>query len=224
MARKVVPRASSEQTREKILTVAQKLFADAGFDAVSMRHVGGEADVPFALVTYHFETKLGLYKAVFRQWGGTISAQRMEQLQSIELGKDAYCNFLAIAKALVEPMMRLRQMEHGRDFVRLLAREVNDPIENGRGIVKEYLDPVACKTIEVLSDAAPDVPMSRLYWAYHFAVGALAVNYTDSGRLERISSNVCSLDNLAELTDEVTHFIAAGMMSVLRRSGSDQTN
>ena len=223
MARKVVPRASSEQTREKILTVAQKLFADAGFDAVSMRQGGGEADVPFALVTYHFKTKLGLYKAVFKQWGETISAQRMAQLQSIELGEDAYGNFLAIAKALVEPMMRLRQMKHGRDFVRLIAREVHDPVENERGIVEEYLDPVARMTIDILREAAPDVPLPRCYWAYHFAVGALAVNYTDSGRLERISGNICTLDNLAELTEEATHFIAAGLMSVLRRNSLKQT-
>lgn len=216
MARKVVPRASSEQTRAKILTVAQKLFAEAGFDAVSMRQVGSEADVPFALVTYHFETKLGLYKAVFRQWGDTLSAQRMDQLDTIALGDDVYSNFLAIAKALVEPMMRLRQMKGGREFVRLIAREVNDPIESERGIVQEYLDPVAHKTIKIMHEAVPQAPMNRLYWAYHFAVGALAVNYTESGRLERISGDLCGYDDPAELTEEVTRFIAAGLTSIVR--------
>ena len=220
MARKVVPRASSEQTREKLLTVAQKLFADAGFDGVSMRQVGSHADMPFALVTYHFKTKLGLYKAVFRQWGDTISAERMEHLDQIELGNDAEKNFLAIARALVEPMMRLREMENGRDFVRLIAREVNDPVENARGIIEEHLDPVALKTIAILRAAAPHVPIARIYWTYHLAVGALAVNYTDSGRLERLSDNVCSLDDVKELTEETTYFVAAGLSSVLRAHGA----
>jgi hypothetical protein len=38
----------------------------------------------------------------------------------------------------------------GLDFTRLIAREICDPMESERGIVAEYLDPVAFAALELL--------------------------------------------------------------------------
>lgn len=216
MAETVQARAGGERTREKILAVAEGLFAAAGFDGVSVREVGTKAGVPFALVTYHFQNKLGLYKAVFQRRGEAIFSERMARLQAIVLGPDAYANFSAIAKALVEPLMRTRGMEGGPEFGRLLAREIHDPIEGGRGIVQEYFDPIAQVVIDLLQRAAPDVPFSRVCWAYHFAVGALAINHADTGRIERLSKGQCRATNVDELIEELTVFITAGFVGALR--------
>ena len=77
--RKVVPTEGGDQTKEKILTAAEKLFAKNGFDGVSMRDVGRAAEVPFALITYHFQTKLGLYQALFRRRQDLLTTQRLER-------------------------------------------------------------------------------------------------------------------------------------------------
>ena len=215
MARQVVPRISSEHTRDKILSVAERLFAGAGFDGVSMREVGAEADVPFSLVTYHFKTKLGLYRAVFQRRSEQITKQRIDALRAIKLQKNRHTNFAAIARALVEPLMRVRLLEGGRDFGRLMAREVGDPVKENRGIVDQYFDPVAIVAIELLRKTCPQTPMSRIYWAYHFAIGALQINHADTGRLERLSGGICLSDNLDELIEELISFIAAGLLGSL---------
>ena len=44
-------------TKERILDVAERLFAERGFDGVSMRDLTREAEVNLAAVNYHFGGK-----------------------------------------------------------------------------------------------------------------------------------------------------------------------
>ncbi|HUX33605.1 MAG TPA: TetR/AcrR family transcriptional regulator [Gemmatimonadaceae bacterium] len=50
-------------TRERILSVARKLFTERGFDAVSVRDIIARAKVNLGAVTYHFGSKEALYNA-----------------------------------------------------------------------------------------------------------------------------------------------------------------
>jgi AcrR family transcriptional regulator len=213
--RKVVPRAGGDQAREKILDSAERLFAGAGFDGVSVRQVGADAEVPFALVTYHFESKLGLYKAVFARRSLLLTTERIDRLRAIRLGKRPRQNFLAIARSLVEPLIEINASAEGRVFSRLLSREINDPVEGGRGIVEQYFDPVAAVTVDTLHQAAPQADLAKVHWAYIFAVGALANANAGTGRVERISGGLCDSNNLASLVEELTNFIAAGFAGAL---------
>ena len=50
------------RTRERILTVARRLFSDNGYDATTIRVVAAEAGVAPNLVTRYFGGKAGLYR------------------------------------------------------------------------------------------------------------------------------------------------------------------
>lgn len=52
-------------TKENILQTALKLFATQGYDATSVRQISKEANANLSAISYHFESKEGLYKAVF---------------------------------------------------------------------------------------------------------------------------------------------------------------
>jgi AcrR family transcriptional regulator len=58
---------TTANTRDRILDAAEMLFAEDGLHAVSIRQIAAAADVPFGLVRYHFESKDGLYRAVFNR-------------------------------------------------------------------------------------------------------------------------------------------------------------
>ena len=62
--------------RERILDQAQRVFAIFGFDGASMRQIAEAAGVPVALVSYHFGSKDGLYRAVFYRRVPAIVEQR----------------------------------------------------------------------------------------------------------------------------------------------------
>jgi len=62
-----LPQRSSSRAaagRDKLLLVAMRLFAERGFDSVTVRDIAGEAGVSVGLINHHFESKDGLRQAV----------------------------------------------------------------------------------------------------------------------------------------------------------------
>ncbi len=53
-------------TKEKILENSHKLFAEKGFNGVSIREIAKECDVNIAAINYHFKNKENLYLATIR--------------------------------------------------------------------------------------------------------------------------------------------------------------
>ena len=69
--------SAGASSRERILQKAERVFGAYGFDGASMRQVAEAADVPVALVSYHFGSKEGLYRAVFERRVPTVVEQRL---------------------------------------------------------------------------------------------------------------------------------------------------
>jgi len=53
--------------KDHILDVAEKVFADLGYDGASTRTISGEAVVNMAMLNYYFGSKEGLFLAVFER-------------------------------------------------------------------------------------------------------------------------------------------------------------
>ena len=58
---------SEISTKEKILINAHKLFADKGFNGVSIRELARECEVNIAAINYHFTNKENLYIETIRE-------------------------------------------------------------------------------------------------------------------------------------------------------------
>jgi AcrR family transcriptional regulator len=116
-----------------------------------MRDIGSAAEVPYALVTYHFKSKLGVYQALFRRRQDLLTNQRVESLRALQLTGDRGADIRAIAAAIVEPLINMRGFPGGVDFARLIAREICDPRQSEHGIVAEFIDPVAHAAIRELT-------------------------------------------------------------------------
>jgi AcrR family transcriptional regulator len=60
-------------TKEKIMEVAEQLFAEKGYDATSVREIVKAADINISMISYYFSSKRGLFeelvksKAVIRE-------------------------------------------------------------------------------------------------------------------------------------------------------------
>ncbi len=55
---------NNTDTRSNIIQIASELFAENGFDAVSIRQISKAANVNIALISYHFGSKEGLFVAI----------------------------------------------------------------------------------------------------------------------------------------------------------------
>ena len=58
-----------ETTAEKVIQAATRLFAERGYDGVSVRDICSEAEVSANAVHYHFQSKQGLFEQIIERFG-----------------------------------------------------------------------------------------------------------------------------------------------------------
>jgi AcrR family transcriptional regulator len=88
-----------EDKKEHILDVAEKIFAELGYEGASTRHLANEAGVNMAMLNYYFGSKDGLLKAVLeRRFSGTrqilneVKEQNISSWEKLLLAFDFYLN------------------------------------------------------------------------------------------------------------------------------------
>lgn len=206
--------ASSDKTRQRILTVAERLFARRGLGSTSLRAIAREADVSFALVSYHFGTKDDLYQAIFERRYGPPTAERLARLAAIDLDAADPRKLERVVAAFLEPILKLRQQRGSRHFATLLAREASDPEESRRGILERYVDPTARAFIGALGKTLPGMPASDVAWGYQFLVGSLVLHLADTSRITRLSGGAARSGDTEAAFARLVDYAAGGMRAL----------
>ncbi|MBL8357201.1 TetR/AcrR family transcriptional regulator [Delftia deserti] len=198
---------TSVSKRERILDAAERLFAEGGFDGVSMRNIAAAAGVGLPLIVYHFETKQNLYRALFDRYKAVLDARLAALRQPLAPGGDPLVH---IVRAFVLPVMQAQGSEAGLAYARLIARETSDPREADRGIVQDYFDPFGMEFIRAIEQALPRQNHDYAHWAYLFAVGALVMSVFDR-RIERLSAGTIRAGDIEHKAEYLVTFIVAGI-------------
>ena len=68
---------TTPHTRDRLLDSAERLFAENGVDATSLRHITNDAEANLASVNYHFGSKEELFRQVFARRIGPINQERL---------------------------------------------------------------------------------------------------------------------------------------------------
>ena len=76
--------ASAEDTQERLLAAAIKLFAQQGFDGTSVKELADAAGVNVSLISYHFGGKENLYRTCLEQFGQSRLASARRLLQPVQ--------------------------------------------------------------------------------------------------------------------------------------------
>ncbi len=128
-------------TRDRLLDQAERLFAEKGYDAVSVRTITHAAECNLAAVNYHFGSKMTLYLEVFRQrW-----VPRTRRIRGCVLSMLSETQFpevkdvaRAVACAFLEGPI---SDEERRRHVQLMQREMTTPTEALDMVVNEVMVP-----------------------------------------------------------------------------------
>ncbi|BCH35650.1 TetR family transcriptional regulator [Mesorhizobium sp. L-8-10] len=195
----------------RILESAEAEFAMHGFDGVSVRQIALRAEVPVALINYHFASKDGLYRAIFVARAPMIVDERIAGLRLAYMETDPDRMLELVIKAVLVPNLHMRSVEKNSNYARILAREVADPKAMERGIIQEFFDPVAHKVIEALKKALPDRRIEELHWGYQMMLGAMVYVMADTGRIRRLSDGRCDPDNDIEATRHLVTMLHAAL-------------
>src|SRR5580704_17595627 len=71
-------------TKQKILDTAERLIAEQGYAATSLRHIIAEAGVNLAAIHYHFASKEDLLDHVIVRKAEPVNQERLARLDRLE--------------------------------------------------------------------------------------------------------------------------------------------
>ena len=177
--------AARPDRKQAILLAAEKLFAQHGYHAVTIRQIAEEAGVPLALVGYYYGAKHELFQAIFEHWNQTIE-ERLSALRSVRQDPADPATLVQIIEAFVGPVLKLRASAEGEYYALLVARELYHAREETDRVLRAYFDPLAHAFIDAMQAALPHASRAEVAWCYQFALGALLHHMSDN-RVERLS-------------------------------------
>lgn len=169
-------RAAEGRTRDRILDVAESLFADRGVGSTSLRRITRAARVNLAAVNYHFRTKEGLVAAVFSRRLDPVIAEQLGLLDEVEARAGEGAPRLEdVLRAVVRPAVAGESGLGARAeaFRRLLGRVFAEPGSRLQRMVKEKFVKLARRVDAMLSRVLPGLSPGELFWRRHLLVGAL---------------------------------------------------
>ncbi|NGO43846.1 TetR/AcrR family transcriptional regulator [Streptomyces ureilyticus] len=168
-------------TRERLLDAAERLFAEHGFAATSLRTVTVTAGANVAAVNYHFGSKEGLLRAVVDRAMTSVNGERLRLLEELRASdrkptvEQLVRAFVVTGASIVE-----RSGTHGRDVARLLGRVMVEPDPAIRRLFGAEVAPVEGQYLQALQTALPQLPPNEVAFRYRAMVGLLALYQSDT--------------------------------------------
>jgi AcrR family transcriptional regulator len=122
-----VIRIDAVATRARIVSAAERLFAERGIDATTLAEINRAANQRNrSAVQYHFGNKEGVIHAILDKHTPGIELRRHAMLDEIEMYDEP--GLRALAEALVLPVAeKLDDPDGGRAFLRLNAQLIGHP-------------------------------------------------------------------------------------------------
>lgn len=209
-------------TRERILTTAERLFAEGGVATTSLRSITSLAHVNLAAVNYHFGSKDALIEAVYERRLGPLNRARLRNLDALE-ARAAPLAVADVVEAFVSPIVDFsaRDAKEGLVFVRLLAQTYSEAAQGfGKPFAREHAG-VIDRYRAALKRALPQLGITELEWRLQFMVGAVNHAVADTVLLHPAADEAAAPD-LRGAARELVPFIVAGLQARGARNAADR--
>ena len=211
-------RSDGEQTRQRILEAAEKLFSVDGYSGVSLRQTTGEAGVDLALIKYYFGSKEGLFDAVLASRVDKMSELRLQGLAQVVIRPNSRDTVEELLQVFLRPMLgkSLKEAKGLKNYRLLIALVTNSRAWQDQ-VFKEHYDPVARQFIDALAATLPDVGWEDICWAFSFFLGSVVNAFAETGRIDRLSDGRCRSSDLEEASRKIVHYSTAAFMGLPKR-------
>jgi AcrR family transcriptional regulator len=200
---------ASFSTKERILGVAETLFARHGFAGASLRQVTAAANVNLAAVNYHFGSKESLIEEVFRRRLDELNRHRLAALAAATAKPEPALE--DVLDAFVRPALE-QSMDSagGAAFVRVLARAYAEHDERLRKFLSDNYGHVLREFAAAFARLLPHLAKEELYWRLDIVAGALTYAMADFGMIKR-KNDVSETSHREQTARHLVRFAAAGL-------------
>ncbi len=204
--------ASTIDTKEHIIAVAERLFAERGFAGTSLRSVVGEANVNLAAVHYHFGSKEDLFRAVVARLARPIIEQQLALLKQLQADNQVP-SVEAILTAIIKPNLEFvatdKEILLGR--AQFIGRCWTEPEPIHSIAASEFADSIET-FLDALQRALPEQSRSQLAWKLDLVIAAFIRVQTEAGKPFALLKGAASED-IQNAVEQMVKFLAPGMRS-----------
>ena len=167
-----VPEASN--TRDQLLDAAERLFAEQGVEATSVRDITKAAGANQGAINYHFQSKDKLVMEVFARRMRPVSEQALARLDGLEAGT-AVPSLEAVIEALIRPMVEDETSGKRRtdEFMRLISRSFQEPGVEIKEFMAQTMGRMVHRFDAAMLRAVPGLKRAELFWRMQFLIGAM---------------------------------------------------
>jgi len=161
----------AEVTRERILKSAERLFAERGYDATSIRAIVAKARVNQAAINYHFAGKDGLYREVLRTSFRALTEHQVAHAEeSKKLSREAA--LLEFVRGQLRPLTARDGLSR---HLRIFNWETVRPTPVFRKLLSEEAPPFMTLAVDLVRRFLPDADHRTLVVAAIWLVGQCSV-------------------------------------------------
>jgi AcrR family transcriptional regulator len=199
----------SEITKARLLDAAEALFAEVGFDAVSMRDVASRSGVLLGLITYHFGTKEALFEEVIGRRAAELNRRREKELDALRNP-----TIEAVLDAFLHPYSEL--MRDGgagwKSYGRLIAHIGQS--ERWAELSARHFSSVGHRVIDCLMQAEPTLTREKAAYGYVHLVSVMFGVFSTSGLLDIFSDGAMHSSDLSAAYPSMLAFVAGGIRAL----------
>jgi TetR/AcrR family transcriptional regulator, regulator of cefoperazone and chloramphenicol sensitivity len=144
-------------TRERLLDTAERLFADRGFAATSVRDITDAAGANLGAVNYYFRSKENLYAEVFIRRVGILREPIVAAAREAAgcAHADPHRAFRTLGRAFLAPY---EDQTSSLSLLNLFAREAVESCLPPRLFTEEFFLPAIAAIIDIVRKVRPDLP------------------------------------------------------------------
>ncbi len=217
---------SSSATRKALLLAGERLIAENGIDAVSLRQINTAAGQRNSSAAhYHFGSKQALVRAIFDYRMERVNRNRQSKLATVREQSDGRPKPRQLVETLVYPVTEeINNSEGGSYYIRFLAQAIGHPQTETNNYSENLLADAASSAFKHLQQAVPEIPKLILGQRFGLMWEMIIHSLADRERSNELQARTWDIDpNLfvSNLIDTATGCliapVAAGTLTELRR-------
>lgn len=202
-------RARGDETRQRLLDAAEKLFAHGGVRGVSLRDIVKTASVNLAAVSYHFDSKENLFVQVFVRASEQFARHLMEALERVP-PHGTPGRLEQIIEAFLGTGLRMGEDTKGGTsiFIGLRNWLVAEDPALAAALLAQTQDRVGHAYIEALLEELPRLTQYDMVWRFHTLLAATVYTVAHGGRLSALTDGKADPHDIDETLRQLVPILA----------------